>query len=102
MLQECNRCKHYSYAIVCRGHNICLNSLRCKYNFPNFNRYLRNSLRKFRNMNMQKKFFAFVSAVIVSLFLTFAALGQSQTTGNVEGTVTDPNGAVVPAVTLTL
>jgi outer membrane receptor protein involved in Fe transport len=53
-------------------------------------------------MNMQKKFFAFVSAVIVSLFLTFAALGQSQTTGNVEGTVTDPNGAVVPAVTLTL
>ena len=51
---------------------------------------------------MQKKFFAFVSAVIVSLFLTFAAMAQTQTTGNVEGTVTDPNGAVVPAVTLTL
>ena len=51
---------------------------------------------------MQKKFFAFVSAVIVSLFLTFAAAAQTQTTGNVEGTVTDPNGAVIPAVTLTL
>jgi hypothetical protein len=53
-------------------------------------------------MNMQKKFFAFVSAVIVSLFLTFAAAAQTQTTRNVEGTVTDPNGAVVPAVTITL
>jgi len=53
-------------------------------------------------MKMQKKFFAFVSAVIVSLFLTFAAVAQTQTTGNVEGTVTDPNGAVVPSVTITL
>ena len=51
---------------------------------------------------MQKKFFAFVSAVVVSLFMTFAAMGQTQTTGTVEGTVTDPNGAVVPAMTLTL
>jgi outer membrane receptor protein involved in Fe transport len=53
-------------------------------------------------MNMQKKFFAFVSAAIVTLFVAFSAMAQTQTTGNVEGTVTDPNGAVVPAVTLTL
>jgi len=53
-------------------------------------------------MNMQKKIFAFVSAVVVSLFLTFAALAQTSTTGNIEGTVSDPNGAVVPNVTVTL
>ena len=51
---------------------------------------------------MQKKIFAFVSAVAVMLCLTFAALAQTQTTGTVEGTVTDPNGAVVPGVTVTL
>jgi len=51
---------------------------------------------------MQKKFFAFVSAVVVTFLLTFSAAAQTQTTGTVEGTVTDPNGAVVPAVTVTL
>jgi len=51
---------------------------------------------------MQKKIFAFVSVLVVSLFMTIATFGQTQTTGTVEGTVTDPNGAVVPAVTVTL
>jgi outer membrane receptor protein involved in Fe transport len=53
-------------------------------------------------MNIQKKFFAFVSAVVVSLFLTFTAVAQTSTTGTIEGTVADPNGAVVPNVTVTL
>ena len=48
----------------------------------------------------------------IAILLTFAILmlglgsitsfSQSQTTGTVEGTVTDPNGAVVPGVTVTL
>ena len=52
---------------------------------------------------MQKKFFAFVSAVIVVIYAgVLSSMAQTQTTGTVEGTVTDPNGAVVPAVTVTL
>ena len=51
---------------------------------------------------MQKKIFAFFSAAIVTLFLAFAAVAQTQTTGTVEGTVTDPQGAVVPGVSVTL
>jgi outer membrane receptor protein involved in Fe transport len=51
---------------------------------------------------MQKKIFAFLSAAIVTLFLAFAAVAQTQTTGTVEGTVTDPQGAVVPGVSVTL
>ena len=41
--------------------------------------------------------------VLVAIFLSaVAALAQSQaTTGNIEGRVTDPNGAAVPAVTVT-
>src|SRR5215831_8363311 len=36
------------------------------------------------------------------LFSAVAALAQSQaTTGNIEGRVTDPNGAAVPAITVT-
>src|SRR6185436_7551754 len=48
----------------------------------------------------------------IAILLTFAilvlglgsmpAFSQTQTTGTVEGTVTDPNGAVVPGVTVTL
>jgi len=53
-------------------------------------------------MNMQKKFFAFVSAAVVTLFLAFAAVAQTQTTGTVEGTVTDPQGAVVPGISVTI
>jgi outer membrane receptor protein involved in Fe transport len=60
------------------------------------------SSRKFTKMKIQMKFFAFALAALVSLFLTTAALAQTSTTGTVEGTITDPNGAVVPNVTVTL
>ncbi|HEY2865857.1 MAG TPA: carboxypeptidase-like regulatory domain-containing protein, partial [Pyrinomonadaceae bacterium] len=53
-------------------------------------------------MKIKTKFFAFALAAIVSLFLATAALAQTQTTGTVEGVVTDQAGAVVPAVTITL
>jgi hypothetical protein len=39
------------------------------------------------------RFFAFGLLLILSVV---SAQAQTQTTGNVEGTVTDPNGAVIP------
>jgi outer membrane receptor protein involved in Fe transport len=53
-------------------------------------------------MKIQTKFFAFALAAIVSLFMAVATMAQTQTTGTVEGVVTDQTGAVVPAVTVTL
>ena len=43
-------------------------------------------------------------ALLAVLALTFvsAVFAQTTTTGTVEGTVSDPNGAAVPSVTLTL
>src|SRR5918993_4065609 len=40
-------------------------------------------------------------AMSLVIFMAAAAFGQ-ETTGNLEGTVTDPNGAVVPNVTVTV
>ena len=53
-------------------------------------------------MKIQTKFFAFALAAIVSLFMAVATMAQTQTTGTLEGVVTDQNGAVVPAITVTL
>jgi len=53
-------------------------------------------------MKIQTKFFAFALAAVVSLFLAIAAVAQTQTTGTLEGVVTDQAGAVVPAITVTL
>jgi len=53
-------------------------------------------------MKIKTNFFAFALAAIVSLFLAIAAVAQTQTTGTVEGVVTDQAGAVVPAMTVTL
>ncbi|MCV4777483.1 carboxypeptidase-like regulatory domain-containing protein, partial [Escherichia coli] len=50
---------------------------------------------------MSKKF-KFISGAL-SLLLCFAAVAFGQrTSGNIEGTVTDPNGAVVPNATVTV
>ena len=53
-------------------------------------------------MKIQTKIFAFALASIVSLLLAIGAVAQTQTTGTLEGVVTDPAGAVVPSVTVTL
>ena len=45
------------------------------------------------------RFVAFTLAVVLSLFVSASA--QSVTTGSIEGTVTDVNGAAVPGVTVT-
>jgi len=47
-----------------------------------------------------KKVFMFVLALTLAVFATSAA-AQTITTGSIEGTVTDPNGAAVPGVTVT-
>ncbi len=41
-----------------------------------------------------KKFFMFVMAMALALFAT-SAMAQTSTTGSIEGTVTDPNGAAI-------
>src|SRR5215475_8788197 len=43
--------------------------------------------------------FLLTAFVILSLF-TMGAFAQTATTGTIEGTVTDPNGAVVPGATV--
>jgi outer membrane receptor protein involved in Fe transport len=47
-----------------------------------------------------KKVFMFVLAMMLALFAT-SAMAQSSTTGSIEGTVTDPNGAAVRGATIT-
>ncbi len=54
-------------------------------------------------MNLQiRKFSAALVAVMIMLVSTAVAPSQSTQTGDVTGTVTDPSGAVVPGVTVTL
>src|SRR5947209_1972043 len=47
-----------------------------------------------------KKVFMFVLAMTLAMFAT-SAMAQSSTTGSIEGTVTDPNGAAVKGATVT-
>src|ERR1700694_4322487 len=47
-----------------------------------------------------KKVFMFVLAMALAMFAT-SAMAQSSTTGSLEGTVTDPNGAAVKGATVT-
>src|SRR6266404_4910211 len=47
-----------------------------------------------------RKVFMFVVVLTLALFAT-SAMGQSSTTGSIEGTVVDPNGAAVPGATVT-
>src|SRR6185369_7617344 len=49
---------------------------------------------------MMKKFFMFVVALSLALVAT-SAFAQTSTTGSIEGTVTDPNGAAVKGATVT-
>ncbi|MEO8649286.1 MAG: TonB-dependent receptor, partial [Acidobacteriota bacterium] len=53
-------------------------------------------------MKKNIKFFAFAILAVFSLFFVTATMAQTSTTGTVEGVVTDPNGAVVPAASITL
>jgi outer membrane receptor protein involved in Fe transport len=53
-------------------------------------------------MKTQFKVFAFAVFAVVSLFFVTASMAQTSTTGSVEGVITDPNGAVVPNITVTL
>ena len=48
-----------------------------------------------------RKVFIFVLAVILATFAS-GAMAQTITTGSIEGTVLDPNGSVVPGVTVTV
>ncbi len=48
-----------------------------------------------------KKIFMFVMAMALAFFAT-SAMAQSSTTGSIEGTVTDPNGAAVKGATVTV
>src|SRR5689334_14424190 len=49
---------------------------------------------------MMKKFFMFVMAMALAFFAS-SAMAQTSTTGAIEGTVTDPNGAAVKGATVT-
>lgn len=51
---------------------------------------------------IMKVHFRFIASAIIVILSVMFAQAQTQTTGNVEGTVTDPNGAVVPNVTITI
>src|SRR5688500_2555283 len=51
-----------------------------------------------KNLNL----FAFAIFAVFSLFFVTAIIAQTSTTGNIEGTVTDAAGAVVPNATITL
>jgi outer membrane receptor protein involved in Fe transport len=50
---------------------------------------------------MMKKIFMFVMAMALAFFAT-SAMAQTSTTGSIEGTVTDPNGAAVKGATVTV
>lgn len=50
-----------------------------------------------------RKSFNFISfTLLIVLCLSIGAFGQAETTGNIEGTITDQAGAVVPNVTVTI
>ncbi len=51
---------------------------------------------------MKNSLKVFAIAIFASLLLAMSAIAQTTTTGTVEGTVTDSNGAVVPGATVTL
>jgi outer membrane receptor protein involved in Fe transport len=53
-------------------------------------------------MKKRMKLFTATVFAALSLLAASAAFGQTSTTGEVEGTVTDPSGAVVPGVTVML
>jgi len=53
-------------------------------------------------MKTNIKFFALAIFAVISLFFVTATIAQTSTTGTVEGTVTDANGAVVPNAAITL
>src|SRR3982751_3475126 len=53
-------------------------------------------------MKKNLKFFAVAIFAVFSLFFATAVMAQTNTTGTVEGVVTDPNGAVVPNAAITL
>lgn len=50
---------------------------------------------------MNKRSFSLISSILLSLCLALVAFGQ-ETTGGLQGTVKDPNGAVVPGAVLTI
>src|SRR5208283_1178623 len=49
-----------------------------------------------------KRFCAFITLLLAASLMAPAAFGQSLTTGDVNGTITDPSGAILTNVTLTL
>src|SRR3989454_8606668 len=51
---------------------------------------------------MRRSFICLVSALVVLAVCSLMAFGQTTSTGSLSGTVTDPNGAVVPNATVTL
>ena len=53
-------------------------------------------------MKVKFIFMAVLVAAMAFAFSPVTSFAQTTTTGTVEGTVTDPNGAAVPNVTLTL
>ena len=53
-------------------------------------------------MKKNIKFFALAIFAVFSLFFVTATIAQTSTTGNVEGTVSDATGAVVPNASITL
>jgi hypothetical protein len=54
-----------------------------------------------RSDSMSKKLSSFASLLALLLCFGVSAFGQ-ETTGNIEGTVRDPNGAIVPGVQVTV
>src|SRR5438552_9842813 len=54
----------------------------------------------YERTEMMRKIFMFVAALSLALFAT-SAFAQSTTTGSIEGSVTDPNGAAVKGATVT-
>src|SRR5467141_137120 len=55
----------------------------------------------YERKQMMRKVFMFVLALSLAVFAS-SALAQTATTGSIEGTVVDPNGAAVPGVTVTV
>src|SRR5687768_258537 len=53
-------------------------------------------------MKARLMFITVLAALMVFVFTPSASFAQTTTTGTVEGTVTDPNGAVVPNASITL
>ena len=51
---------------------------------------------------MMREVLMFVFAACLALFAISGATAQTLTTGSIEGTVVDPNGAAVPGITVTV